>query len=52
VQWELAYFQNLQLIAQSCKDPLKWWKTNEVQFPIVGFLACQILGTMGSQIEA
>ncbi len=33
------------------KCPLQWWEKNETMFPIVGFLACQILGIVGSQIE-
>jgi len=41
--------QNLQLVAKFCKDPLKWWKTNEAQFFIVGYL--EILGIVGIQIE-
>jgi len=31
---------------------LAWWKTHEVQFSHVGFVAQQILGIVGSQIEA
>jgi hypothetical protein len=31
--------------------PLQWWEKHEVMFPIVGFLAWQILRIIGSQIE-
>ncbi len=30
---------------------LQWWHKHEAMFPIVGFLAPQILGIIGSQIE-
>ncbi len=30
---------------------LQWWQKHETMFPIVGFLARQILGIVGSQIE-
>ncbi len=33
------------------KCPLQWWGKHETMFPIVGFLACQILGIVRSQIE-
>jgi hypothetical protein len=39
----------LQLVAKSCEDPLKWWKTREAQFPIVGYL--EILGIVEIQVE-
>jgi hypothetical protein len=47
--WEVTCFQNLQLVAKSCEDPLQWWKADETQFPIVGYL--EILGIVGIQIE-
>jgi hypothetical protein len=34
-----------------CVDPLVWWQTHEAQFPNVNFLAKQIFGILGSQIE-
>ncbi len=33
------------------KCPFLWWGKHETMFPIVGFLACQILGIVRSQIE-
>ncbi len=33
------------------KCPLQWWEKHETMFPIIGFLACQILNIVGSQIE-
>jgi hypothetical protein len=33
------------------KCPLQWWGKHEAMFPIVGFLACQVLGIVRSQIE-
>jgi hypothetical protein len=39
------------LVAKFCENPLKWSKTHEAQFPIVGYLACQILDFSGSQIK-
>jgi hypothetical protein len=51
VQQELSCFKILLLVAKSCEDPLKWWKAHEVQFLVIGYLACQILGIVKSQIE-
>jgi hypothetical protein len=39
------------LVVESCEDPFKWWKMHELKFLIVGYVANQILGIMGSQIE-
>jgi len=36
---------------KNIKCPLQWWGKHEAMFPIVGFLACQTLGIVGSQIE-
>ncbi len=33
------------------KNPLQWWEKHESRFPIVVFLARQILGIVSSQIE-
>jgi hypothetical protein len=33
------------------KCPFQWWGKHKAMFPIIGFLACQILGIIGSQIE-
>jgi hypothetical protein len=39
----------LQLVAKSYfEDPLNWWEAHEAQFPIVGYLAHQILSIVGS----
>lgn len=45
-------FQNLQLVTKSCENPLKWWKAHKAQFLILGYLTCQILDIVESQIEA
>jgi len=37
---------------EECKDPLAWWRTHEIQFSYVWFVAWQIFGIVGSQIEA
>jgi hypothetical protein len=37
--------------AKNTKCPLQWWGKHEAMFPIVGFLAHQILSIVGSQIE-
>ncbi len=34
-----------------CYHHLQWWEKHEAMFPIVGFLACQILGIVGSQTK-
>ncbi len=31
---------------------VQWWQKHESMFPTMGFLARQILGIVGSQIEA
>ncbi len=41
-----------KLLKKRQKNPLEWWRVHEVQFSYVGFVAWQILGTVGSQIEA
>ncbi len=48
---ELYLFKRLFIVPTSCVDPLVWWCIHETQFPNVGFLAKQILGILGSQIE-
>jgi hypothetical protein len=52
VKQKLFCFQNLQLVAKSCENPLKWWKAHKAQFPIVGYLTHQIFNIVRSQIEA
>ena len=41
----------MQAAPKSAEKPLQWWKIHEGQFPTVVFLARQILGIVGSQIE-
>jgi len=36
---------------KNIKCPFQWWGKHEAMFPTVGFLACQILSIVGSQIE-
>nr|XP_024359895.1 uncharacterized protein LOC112274515 isoform X1 [Physcomitrium patens] len=48
---ELSLFRRLRIDSKECENPLAWWKDREVQFPNVGFLARQILGIVGSQVE-
>ncbi|KAG0556897.1 hypothetical protein KC19_11G087000 [Ceratodon purpureus] len=48
---ELSLFRRLHIDPKECENPLAWWKDREVQFPNVGFLARQILGIVGTQVE-
>jgi hypothetical protein len=48
---ELYLFKRLFIVPIACVDPLACWCIHETQFPNVGFLAKQILGILGSQIE-
>lgn len=48
---ELSLFRRLHIDPKDCENPLAWWKDREVQFPNVGFLARQILGIVGTQVE-
>jgi hypothetical protein len=48
---ELLIFKHYQVDPKDIKCPLQWWAKHEAMFAIVGFLACQILGIVGSQIE-
>ena len=41
----------MQVPGKSAENPLHWWKAHESQFPTVAFLARQVLGIVGSQIE-
>jgi hypothetical protein len=43
--------QRYQVDAKDIKRPFEWWGNHESLFPIIVFLACQILGLVGSQIE-
>ncbi len=46
-----SVFKRHQLDIKDIKCPLQWWQKHEAMFPIAGFLARQILGVVGSQIE-
>jgi hypothetical protein len=37
------------MIEEDYKDPLKWWRANEVHFFYVGFVAQQVLGIINFQ---
>jgi hypothetical protein len=50
VKEQLTHFK-IKVIEEECTDLLAWWKTHEVQFSYVEFVAPQILGIVGSQIE-
>ncbi len=39
------------MLVKKIKCPLQWWQKHESMFPIVDFLAQQILGFVGSQIK-
>jgi hypothetical protein len=52
VKEQLNHFRIKKVTKEECKDPLAWWKTHEIQFSYVGFVTQQILGIVGSQIEA
>ncbi len=36
---------------RNTKCSLQWWGKHEAMFPTFGFLACQFLSIVGSQIE-
>jgi len=48
---KLLIFKYYQIDPKEIKCPFQWWGKDEAMFPIVCFLACQILGIVGSQIE-
>jgi hypothetical protein len=52
VKEQLTHFRIEKIIEEKCKDPLTWWRTHEVHYSYVEFVAPQILGIVGSQIEA
>jgi hypothetical protein len=48
---ELLDFRRFHVDGKDIKSPLLWWEKHHSRFPIVGLLARQILGIVGSQIE-
>jgi hypothetical protein len=48
---ELSLFRRLHVADGECDGPLLWWREHEKEFPNVAFLARQILGIVGSQVE-
>jgi hypothetical protein len=48
---ESSLFHRFHVENVDSLNPLMWWATNESRFPNVDFLAQQILGITGSQIE-
>jgi hypothetical protein len=48
---ELLIFKRFQMDLKKIKCLLQWRQKHESMLPIVGFLAQQILGIVGSQIE-
>jgi hypothetical protein len=48
---ELLDFKRFHVDLKEIKNPFQWCEKHESRFPIVAFLARQILGILGSQIE-
>jgi hypothetical protein len=48
VNKELLMFIRFQVNFKEIKCPLEWWAKHESLFPIMAFLAHQILGIIGS----
>ncbi len=51
VRNEMHLFHRLSVGPMEIKNPLQWWANHAMQFPHVSFLACYMLGIVGSQIE-
>jgi hypothetical protein len=51
VNKELLMFKRFQVDVKDIECPLEWWAKQDSLFPTVAFLAYQILGIVGSQIE-
>jgi hypothetical protein len=47
----LLIFRHYQMDFKDIKCLLQWWGKYEATFSVVGFLPCQILSIVGSQIE-
>jgi len=52
VKEQLNHYRIKKVSDEECKNLLAWWKVHESYFSYVGFVAWQILGIVGSQIEA
>jgi hypothetical protein len=52
VKEQLNYFKIKKVNKEECKNLVAWWKTHEVHFSYVGFVAWQILEIVGFHIEA
>ncbi len=48
---ELILFYHLHVKPKDCALPFIWWQLHETRFPNVSFVAWQILGILGSEIE-
>jgi hypothetical protein len=48
---ELILFHHLHVKPEDYALPFTWWQSHEIRFPYVSFVARQILGILGSQIE-
>jgi hypothetical protein len=51
VNREMLIFMRYQADSKEIKCHFQWWAKHEAMFPILGFLASQILEIVGSQIE-
>jgi hypothetical protein len=51
VSRELLDFRRFQVDVKYIKNPPQWWEKHESKFNIVGFLAKQMVGIIGSEIE-
>jgi hypothetical protein len=52
VKEQLTHFKVKKVIDDECKDLLTWWRAQDGHFSYVEFVARQILGIVGSWIEA
>ncbi len=48
---KLLIFKRYKVDVKEIQHIFQWWEKYESMFPIVSFLACQILNIVGSQIE-
>ncbi len=51
VSKEVLIFMKFQMDAKDIKCPFQWWEKHESMFLTIGFLACQILIIIDSQIK-